>query len=350
MGEGFVTQITVPGGVKGLPPVLVAMYPESLWPRYGGPVAMYSDYTLRNEAGVVVWDGYVEMPGRVFTGGGIDSREYARYPDGTPLRVSAGDPRASGTTGGNVPGEKPNTDPLYIAGVMPPEPVYDDWRNGGWGAPIAPGGPPSSWSSRDARWVWPDGRITDAQQRVLGTTHDQHQAARELQDRGATPSIVWSGTQVIYSAPAPNPGELVTVTTPGGGTQTVDGTGRVVSSSPPGGTDVQTLFSPAAPAPSGWAGTEEAAGSPAPIVLVKPKPVSGALVPTNSVTGAPLTDSTPGTGGGTTVAPTSAIEVTGAPGNGAINAASEVSADLRVPTWALYLAGAALLAYLFGRR
>lgn len=339
MGQGFVSRIitpTTPGG----DPVLVALYPQVVWHKFGGqPVAVYSDGTVRNEAGEIQRSG-------VLNTGAAEYNPKAFQPNGQPWPVKASDPRASGTTGGIAPGEQPNPDPLFIAGVMPREPVYDNAAHGGWGAPVTTSGGmgyPSSWSRRDDRWVWPDGRITDAQQTVLGITNDQHQAARELYARQGTPSIQWTGEQVIFAPPATSPGQITTTVAPSGASTTTDGTGRVLSSSPPGGTDVQTLASPAAPPPAGWAGTEEAAGSPAPLVLVKPKPI--VTTPVLRADGDPNTDSTPGSGFGTTTAPVSGVAVVGAPelnlnGTGSIG----------VPKWALYLGGAVLVVMLLGKR
>lgn len=99
-----------------------------------------------------------------------------------------------------TPGEQPNLDPIFVAGIQEPEPVYDNPAHGGWGTPVVTlngAGYPSSWSRRDDRWVTYDGKVIDAQGTVLGVTSDQHQAVRELHARGETPSIMWTGKQVI---------------------------------------------------------------------------------------------------------------------------------------------------------
>lgn len=191
---GFVTQIKLPAG-SGNDVWLVSLLPSG----YASvPAAVYSDNTIRNEAGAVLLD-----PAGLRQG----SAEWisGRQPNGLPWPVKSTDPRDASTTGGVAVGEQPRTDPLFVPGIMPPETVYDHAATGGWGAPqVVDGGPAyaSSVSRRDDRWIWPDGRITDAQQTVLGYTDDINQAARELYAHGATPSIRWTGQQVIYSGPA----------------------------------------------------------------------------------------------------------------------------------------------------
>lgn len=335
MGPGFVTRIITPNTPGGDPVLVGLMPPGTKW----GVAAVYSDNTVRNEAGDVLGDAGLSA-------GAAEYNPAARQANGQPWPVKESDPRDVSSSGGEAAGEKPNTDPLFIAGVLPREQVYDNAADGGWGTPIAAGGtggPPSSWSRRDDRWVWPDGRITDAQQTVLGHTNNVSAAARELQDRGATPSIAWTGQQVIYSAAPPSPGQIVTTTAPSGASTTVDGTGRVLSSSPPGGTNVQTLASPAAPPPVGWAGTEDAAGSPAPLVYVKPH--VDYTTPVLRADGDPNTASSPGSGLGTTTAPVSGVEVIAAP-----SPSMEGTGSIGVPRWALYLGAAVAAVLLLGRR
>ena len=204
MGAGFVTEIRVPAGVSGLAPVLSSLYPMSTaLARYGQPVGMYSDYTIRNEAGTVLWDGHVANPGKYFNSGGVSSKDVARYANGSPLLVQPTDPRSSGTTGGIAAGEQPR-DNVFVQGVGALEPVYDSAVNGGWGAPVTTsggGGAPSSYARRDDRWVWSDGRITDAQGTVVGRwTTNMDDAARQIAARGPTPSIIWNlEAQVVHS-------------------------------------------------------------------------------------------------------------------------------------------------------
>lgn len=139
-----------------------------------------------------------------------------------------------------------------------------------------------------------------------------------------------------------NPGVLTLIET-GGSVTAVDGTGRPVSSSPPGADNVKatedqfydgpnptTLTSPAAPPPAGWYGTFDDAGTAAPDVTVPSADMPQGVV---DATGNPLTASTPATGGGTTTNPTSWTPVAGGAAGAASNAGSA-----EIPEWAIYLA------------
>ena len=199
-GVGFVQRIITPGTPQtdvwmiGLNPLAVSMA------RYGEATAVYSDNTVRNEAGAVVASAglVTNAPNNVFNPLAVPA-------SGIPWPVKSTDPRLPGTTGGIAPGEQPRTEPTFVPGVLPYEPVHDDSQYGGWGAPILlNSGHPSSYQRRDDRWIWPDGRITDAQQTVLGFTATPDVAVRELTARGATPSITWKGSQVIYTPASPN--------------------------------------------------------------------------------------------------------------------------------------------------
>jgi len=195
--EGFILTFTKPAGVPGVAPVLVGLLPSSVWNNFGGvPVAMYSDYTVRNEAGSVLRDFKAE--GKTLSiGGGLTSNDVARMPDGSPIPASYADIRDVNTSGGIAPGESP-AESIYVAGKLPREAVYDDASNGGWGTPIRLDGPPSSQSRRDDRWFWIDGRITDAQGTVVGHwTGDRTKAIQEFVQFGSSALIVWDGSQVI---------------------------------------------------------------------------------------------------------------------------------------------------------
>jgi hypothetical protein len=352
-------KFVVPPGDARFAPVLVGLVPASVAAsRYGGrATGIFSDNTVRdantgelvkdmNAPGaslppgaryVVAWGGpngltmgyLVEradgmrgpwqegdppaMGKPLALGGGITSEAVARKPDGSPLDpvpLSAAEMKSAFPAGftpytsAGAPGEQPNTDPLFIAGVRPPEPVYDDSRYGGWGAPVVSTGGmgyPSSWSRRDDRWVYPDGRITDAQGTVLGVTDDPHQAARELQQRAGTPSIRWTGAQVIFSETPPSPSALITVQQPNGAILTVDGTGRVVNAAAPIGS--QTMK--AVPDDAGWLGTQEAAGTPAPIIRTA-NPIPSSVTPPSNPAGVQNGDN-PGSGMGTATRPISGV-------------------------------------------
>jgi hypothetical protein len=95
--------IPVPGGVSGLPPVIIGIQPESFWAQYGRPVAMYSDYTIRDQNGVVLRDLKKEAdaynaanpsatPRRNYLsiGSGLTSNDVARLANGDAIPGAAG--------------------------------------------------------------------------------------------------------------------------------------------------------------------------------------------------------------------------------------------------------------------
>lgn len=210
---GYTIPTNVPGarspnGRGNEPPAVVGLLPKEAWPT-GEPAAMVSDSTIRrNYDGKVLRDLYAEGAKPLSIGGALTSDDVLRQSNGAPLVAQWDgnfDPGVDDQ--GRPPGEQPR-DVVYVAGQMPREPVYDSAVHGGWGTPVTTAngqGYPSSWSRRDDRWVWADGRITDAQGTVLGHwTGSMDDAAREIAGRGPTPSITWiAGAQVIAS---PNAG------------------------------------------------------------------------------------------------------------------------------------------------
>lgn len=194
-GPGFVFSIATPAGQPDV--YIVSLLPNPSG--FGEPAAIYSDNTVRNEAGAVLQD-----PAGLRAG----SAEWqaGRQPNGQPWPAKATDPRDAASTGGVAVGELPRTDPVFIAGVLPRENVYDDPRNGGWGTPVREDGPASSQSRRDDRWVWPDGRITDAQGTVVARwTGDWNGAVYQLVGRGpqAGVTITQVGSSLVAQAVAP---------------------------------------------------------------------------------------------------------------------------------------------------
>ena len=78
-------------------------------------------------------------------------------------------------------------------------------------------------------------------------------------------------------------------------------------------------------------------------MLVKPTP--NVTTPVMRADGDPNTDSTPGSGFGTTTAPVSGVPVVGAP-----DVNMNGTGSIGVPKWALYLGGAVLVVMLLGKR
>ena len=130
-GPGFVTRIITPGTpnadvvMVGLIPMTVAMA------KFGVPGRRHSDNTVRNEAGAVL-----ASAGLVTTSPNSNYNPLALQSNGAPWPVKPSDPRSPQTTGGVAPGEQPRTQPLFVPGILPEEPVYDDSKYGGWGTPI----------------------------------------------------------------------------------------------------------------------------------------------------------------------------------------------------------------------
>lgn len=271
-----------PGTAKLMLPVLIFVDVDG---EHAEWTALYSDQTLRNQRGQVVRD-YRLTEAPLSLGYGLTSADVARMPNGEPLPPS------------------PTLDPRYT--LTPAERAR----------------------VRDL--------ILDPMTNASG-----HQVTVNAD---GSKTILQDG-QVIGNFPAPNPAELRTYTRADGSQVTVDGTGRVVSSSPPGAHSVKstaddysefsdgpnptTLTSPAAPPPAGWSGTFDAAGTPAPDVTV---PSADMLQGVVDATGNPLTAATPGTGGGTTTNPTSYTPVAGGAGPAHGNGTAEI------PQWAIYAA------------
>lgn len=138
------------------------------------------------------------------------------------------------------------------------------------------------------------------------------------------------------------PSAVVTLAKPSGATVTVTGEGRVVASAAP----VGYFDRDGTPPPAGFDSTWKDAGSPAPIIVVPPSP---AALPTTDWYGQPLTASSPGSGGGTTTAPVSAVMVTGEPVGMTTTATGPVPGQLHVPDWALWLGGGLLVLLLVRR-
>lgn len=210
---GYIIPTNVPGarspnGRGNQPPTIVGLLPKETWPT-GEPAGMVSDNTIRrNYDGKVLRDLYAEGAKPLAIGGGLTSDDVLRQSNGAPLVAQWDGNLDPGVDDqGRPPGEVP-AEAIFVAGKMPPEPVYDNPADGGWGAPIATTGgfgPPSSISRRDDRWFHLDGRITDAQSVIVGHwVGDRTKAIQDYYATGDSPLITWDGAQVIYSAPIGN--------------------------------------------------------------------------------------------------------------------------------------------------
>lgn len=210
--------------------------------------------------------------------------------------------------------------------------VYRDWWRYRWYAADVAAGKRACWLAGQGKTAAQE--IAAVHAKLDGLVKIDAPAIASAWGIGGTDIIDQRNTPQFFVTETP----VQTAVAPGtaeSGAQTVDRSGRVLASYPP----ADFIVVQGTPPPANWAGTEDAAGSVAPLVPVTYQPRD------TNYNGAPLAPASPGSGFGTTTAPVSGVPVPVAPA-----AVAALSDDPRVPEWALYLGGAVLVFLLLGRR